>query len=124
MDPATSRTHHACMQAAVGALQGKTVQVGQFHVRLDALLGRGGYADIYCGQEINSGQTYALKHLLLQGDAERVQDVQREARTMAKLRGHRNVLRLYSVSFAGPKEAPTDGFFLMVGSRLSVRVER
>jgi AP2-associated kinase len=42
-----------------------------------------------------------------------VQEVQREAKTMAKLRGHANVLRLHAVAFAGPKGAETDGFFLM-----------
>jgi AP2-associated kinase len=39
--------------------------------------------------------------------------VQREAKTMAKLRGHPNILRLHAVAFAGPKGAETDGFFLL-----------
>jgi AP2-associated kinase len=52
-----------------------------------------------------------VQHLRL--DQENIGEVQREAKTMAKLRGHPNILRLHAVSFAGPKGAETDGFFLL-----------
>ncbi len=91
-----------------GALINKTVQVGQYHVRVESMLGQGGYADIYRVRDASSGQTFALKHLRLQGDQEHITEVQREAKTMAKLRGHPNVLRLYAVAFAGPKGGETE----------------
>lgn len=63
-----------------------------------------------------AGQPTDLTHPRLAsraGDPERVTEVQREAKTMARLRGHPYVLRLHAVSFAGPKGAETDGFFVM-----------
>lgn len=73
----------------------------------------GGFACIYKVRDVNTGQLYALKHLRLQADAEALVEVQKEAKTMAKLRGHPNVLRLHAVAFAGPKGAETDGFMLL-----------
>lgn len=96
-----------------GPLTNKIVQVGQFQLRVDALLGQGGYADIYRVRDAVTGQQFALKHLRLQGDLEHIEEVQREAKIMAKLRGHPNILRLHAVAFAGPKGGETDGFFLM-----------
>ena len=96
-----------------GPLVNKTVQVGQFQVRVEALLGQGGFAEIYRVREVNTGQLYALKHLRLSAEQELIRDVQREAKTMAKLRGHPNILRLHAASFAGPKGSETDGFFLL-----------
>jgi hypothetical protein len=51
------------------------------------------------------------QHLRL--DRDNIGEVQREAKTMAKLRGHPNILRLHAVAFAGPKGSETDGFFLL-----------
>ena len=96
-----------------GPLVGKTVQVGQFAVRVETLLGQGGYAEIYQVKEVNTGQLFALKHLRLAGHPDHIMEVQREAKTMAKLRGHQNILRLHAASFAGPRNQETDGFFLL-----------
>jgi serine/threonine protein kinase len=78
-----------------------------------SLMSAGGFACIYKVRDVNTGQLYALKHLRLQADAEALVEVQKEAKTMAKLRGHANVLRLHAVAFAGPKGAETDGFMLL-----------
>ena len=94
-------------------LLGKTVQVGQSQVRVETLLGEGGFACIYKVRDVNTGQLFALKHLRLQADADALVEVQKEAKTMANLRGHPNVLRLHAVAFAGPKGAETDGFMLL-----------
>lgn len=64
-------------------------------------------------RDISSGGLYALKHLRLNGDQEIIAEVQREAKTQAKLKTHPNILRLHAVSFAGPKGGETDGFFLL-----------
>ncbi|KAI8462858.1 MAG: kinase-like domain-containing protein [Monoraphidium minutum] len=93
-------------------LVGKQVQVGAMQVRVEALVGQGGYSDIYRVADA-AGRLYALKHLRLNGDAEHIAEVQREAKTMAKLRGHPNILRLHAAAFAGPKGSETDGFLLV-----------
>lgn len=61
------------------------MQVGQYHVRVDALLGSGGYAEIYRVMDISNGQKYALKHLRLNGDQEIIKEVQQEAKTQVGL---------------------------------------
>ncbi len=76
-----------------GPLVGKTVQIGQFNVRVETLLGRGGYSDVYLAADVATGQQFALKHMRLQADPEHIVEVQREAKNMAKLRGHANILR-------------------------------
>jgi len=70
---------------------GKQVQVGAMHVKVEALVGQGGYSHIY--RVVDSlGRLYALKHLKLNGDPEHIGEVQREAKTMAKVRGGRVVV--------------------------------
>lgn len=64
-----------------------------------------------CGVLCRAVPCCDLQHLRL--DQENIGEVQREAKTMAKLRGHPNILRLHAVAFAGPKGAETDGFFLL-----------
>jgi hypothetical protein len=55
-------------------------------VRVEAQVGQGGYSDIYRVAD-GSGRHYALKHLRLAGDQEHIAEVQREAKTMARVRG-------------------------------------
>lgn len=94
-------------------LLGKTVQVGAHLVRVERHLSSGGYADVYRCTDSATGHPFALKHLRLDGDASHVAGAQREAKAMARLRGHPCVLRLHAVAFAGPRGAETDGFFLL-----------
>ncbi|GLC50517.1 hypothetical protein PLESTB_000388400 [Pleodorina starrii] len=95
------------------SLVGKVVLVGQFSVKVEALIGEGGFATIYRCVDIKSGHTFALKHLRLGADGEAIKEVQQEAKTMARLKGHPNILRLHAVAFAGPKGGETDGFMLL-----------
>eukprot|EP00775_Hariotina_reticulata_P009414 gene9414-9578_t len=106
-------SHPSGKKETSGPLTNKTVQVGQYHVQCNQLLGSGGYADIYAVADISSGARFALKHLRLGGDSETIAEVQREAKAMAKLKGHPNILRLHAVAFAGPRGGETDGFFLL-----------
>jgi serine/threonine protein kinase len=85
------------------ALIGKSVQVGQYQLRVESLLGEGGFASIYRVRDVATGAPFALKHLRLQADADAIKEVQHEAKVMAKLRGHPNILRMHTVAFAGPK---------------------
>lgn len=43
-------------------LVGKFVQVASFHLRVDSVIGEGGFATIYQASETRSGQPFALKH--------------------------------------------------------------
>lgn len=88
---------------ATGPLTNKTVQVGRHTLLVAQLLGSGGCADVYAASDTAGGGRFALKHLHLAGDAETIGLVQAEAKTMARLRGHPNVLRLHAVAFAGPR---------------------
>jgi AP2-associated kinase len=63
---------------------GKQVVVGALRVRVEAVLGRGGWSTIYRAAG-DDGRLYALKHLALAGDAEHIGHVQREAKTLARV---------------------------------------
>ena len=76
-------------------------------------LGEGGYATIYSALCRQDGRRYAMKHFRIQGDAERHAAVCAEALLMRRLKAHPHLLRLYAASFAGPDNAPSDGFFLL-----------
>ncbi|GLI65494.1 hypothetical protein VaNZ11_009030 [Volvox africanus] len=95
------------------SLVGKVVLVGQYSVKVEALIGEGGFATIYRCVDMKSGHTFALKHMRLGADADAIKEVQREAKTMARLKGHPNILKLHAVAFAGPVGAETDGFMLL-----------
>lgn len=48
-----------------GVLSGKQVSVGQRVVRVDKVLGEGGFATIYRCTDVDTAETFALKHFLL-----------------------------------------------------------
>lgn len=89
------------------SLVGKTVQVGKLTVVVDSQLGEGGFARIYHCRDVASQQVYALKHIRIPPGSDMVASFQHEARIMARLKGHPNILSLHAVSFAGPKGAET-----------------
>ncbi|EFJ43797.1 hypothetical protein VOLCADRAFT_95933 [Volvox carteri f. nagariensis] len=95
------------------SLVGKVVLVGQFSVKVEAVIGEGGFATIYKCVNMKSGHIFALKHMRLGADADAIKEVQQEAKTMARLKGHPNILRLHAVAFAGPAGSETDGFMLL-----------
>lgn len=85
----------------------------QYNVKMEAVLGEGGYATIYKARCTKEGALYAVKHLRLTADPDAIKEVQNEAKTMTKLQGHPNVLQLLAVAFAGPAGQETDGFLLL-----------
>jgi hypothetical protein len=95
------------------ALVGKTVQVGNYTVLVEAKLGEGGFASIYRVLNRGDQQRFALKHFRIQGDLQRYESVKQEALLMRKLKADPNIVTLYAASFGGPERAPSDGFFLM-----------
>jgi AP2-associated kinase len=105
--------HRGKKDATAAPLLGKVVQVGEYHVKLEAALGDGGFACVYRARDMKENKVFAMKHLRLAGNPEASLEVQLEAKTMAKLRGHPNILYLHAVAFAGPKGAETDAFMLL-----------
>lgn len=59
------RLQNLAKREASGALSGKQLVVGQRTVRVDRLLGEGGFATIYHCTDLATGQPYALKHFIL-----------------------------------------------------------
>ncbi|MBV9407570.1 MAG: serine/threonine protein kinase [Candidatus Eremiobacteraeota bacterium] len=74
----------------MNALDGQTL-AGRY--RVDALLGRGGMADVYRGVDVVLDRAVAIKVLTERDDGERDRFL-REARSMARL-NHRNVVAVY-----------------------------
>jgi len=72
------------------SLQGKTLAE---RYRVDALIGRGGMADVYRGADVVLDRDVAIKVLTERDDGERDRFL-REARSMARL-NHRNVVAVY-----------------------------
>jgi serine/threonine protein kinase len=74
----------------VNTLAGKTL-AGRY--RVDALIGRGGMADVYRGEDVVLDRAVAIKVLTERDDGERDRFL-REARSMARL-NHTNVVAVY-----------------------------
>jgi serine/threonine protein kinase len=74
----------------VTSLEGKTLAE---RYRVDALIGRGGMADVYRGADVILDRDVAIKVLTERDDGERDRFL-REARSMARL-NHRNIVAVY-----------------------------
>ncbi len=64
-------------------LVGKLVMVGQHSVRVEAVLGEGGFSTVYrttSPKEGSVGQPFALKHIRLAADTDAIKEVQQEVR--------------------------------------------
>jgi AP2-associated kinase len=97
----------------VGALLGKTIQVGNYLVTVERKLGQGGFADVYQVVSRSADQTrYALKHFRINQDKEKLDSVKAECILMRQLKASPHVLTLYAACFAGDP-IPTDGFCLL-----------
>ncbi len=69
-----------------GSLVGKIIKVGPYSVRVEALIGEGGFASIYSVRDNSTRTLFALKHFRLAGDADAIKDVQTEVDVMKRLR--------------------------------------
>lgn len=94
-------------------LVGKMVKVGSYMVRIEALLGEGGFASIYKARDGNSNKVYALKHMRLAGEEEALSDCHTEVEAMKLLAGQPNILPLKAVAFTGPRGAEQEAYLLL-----------
>ncbi|DBB05603.1 TPA: hypothetical protein ACH3X1_012546 [Trebouxia sp. C0004] len=98
---------------AKGMLIGKTIKVGAYTIRPEAVLGTGGFATIYKVRDSTSGAVYALKHMHLMGDRDAIADCQTEVDTLKRLRDIPTVLTLRAVAYAGVKGQEQEAFLLL-----------
>ena len=66
------------VQRKEGGLAGKTLKVGMYTVKVEAVLGDGGFAVIYRARDIASPAVYALKHVRMGGEPEALADCKTE----------------------------------------------
>ena len=100
-------------EAKSGILIGKTLKVGPYTVKPEAVLGEGGFATIYKARDMNSGTVYALKHMHLMGDRDAIADCQTEVETLQRLQDIPSVLTLRGTAFAGLKGQEQEAFLLL-----------
>eukprot|EP00887_Chlorella_sp_A99_P007529 scaffold2.g7529.t1 len=96
-----------------GPLSGKPLQVGQHALDVGALLGSGGFADVYRALDTTTGRSVALKHFRLSGDPEAVRAVQTEVAIMKALRDCPYIVHLVGVAYSGPPGAEVEAVVLM-----------
>lgn len=94
-------------------LVGKTMKVGSYMVRVEALLGEGGFASIYRARDGNTNKAYAMKHMRLAGEEEALTDCHTEVDAMKLLAGQPNILPLKAVAFTGPRGAEQEAYLLL-----------
>ena len=104
--PATAARNQA-------GLVGKMMKIGVYSVRIESLLGEGGFAQIYKARDSVSNAAYALKHMRLMGEGEALADCHAEIDTLQQLRGLPHILNLKAVVMTGPKGAEQEAYLLL-----------
>lgn len=104
--PATATRNQA-------GLVGKMMKIGAFSVRIESLLGEGGFAQIYKARDSVSNAAYALKHMRLMGEGEALADCHAEIDSLQQLRGLPHILTLKAVVMTGPKGAEQEAYLLL-----------
>lgn len=94
-------------------LVGKMVKVGSYMVRVETLLGEGGFASIYRVRDGNTNKAYALKHMRLAGEQEALTDCHTEVEAMKLLAGQPYILPLKAVAFTGARGAEQEAYLLL-----------
>ncbi|PRW33784.1 putative serine threonine- kinase [Chlorella sorokiniana] len=97
-----------------GPFSGKQLSVGSRVVKVDRLLGEGGFATIYRCTDVESGETFALKHFILTGYPEAERDAATEVGVMERLAGCPDVVRLHEAAFGGPSGGPPTAAFVLM----------
>ena len=83
---------------ASGFLTGRTFTFGEYTIKVEGVLGEGGFATIYRAVDVNSQNIYALKHFMLSGDPDAERDVHTEVAVMRALTQCPHVLALHSAA--------------------------
>ncbi|XP_062509275.1 cyclin-G-associated kinase-like isoform X2 [Corticium candelabrum] len=81
---------------------GKTVVLGRYELKVKKVLGGGGFAYVYVAQDTASGEDYALKRIIADGD--HVEEVKREIAFLKRLSGHPNIIEFVSAASANGEQ--------------------
>jgi serine/threonine protein kinase len=81
-----------------GPLTGKIIPMGNRTLKIEAVLGEGGFATIYRAVDAITQEIFALKHFMLSGDVEAERDVQTEVAVMRALSGCPHALSLHDAA--------------------------
>ncbi|PSS11978.1 Serine/threonine-protein kinase [Actinidia chinensis var. chinensis] len=77
-------------------LEGRTIDIGNLKVHVRNAIAEGGFSCVYLARDaIHGSKQYALKHIIC-NDEESLEVVKKEISVMKSLRGHPNVVPLYS----------------------------
>ncbi|XP_057496577.1 uncharacterized protein LOC130781386 isoform X2 [Actinidia eriantha] len=77
-------------------LEGRTIDIGNLKVHVRNAIAEGGFSCVYLARDaIHGSKQYALKHIIC-NDEESLEVVMKEISVMKSLRGHPNVVTLYS----------------------------
>lgn len=77
-------------------LEGRCIDIGNIKVQVKNAIAEGGFSYVYLARDaVNASKQYALKHMIC-NDQESLELVMKEISVMKSLRGHPNVVTLYS----------------------------
>ncbi|KAL8144144.1 hypothetical protein V2J09_017176 [Rumex salicifolius] len=77
-------------------LEGRCIDIGNIKVQVKNAIAEGGFSYVYLARDaVNASKQYALKHMIC-NDHESLELVKKEISVMKSLRGHPNVVTLYS----------------------------
>ena len=93
---------------ASGPLTGKILPISNRTLKVEAVLGEGGFATIYRAVDAVTQETFALKHFMLSGDIEAERDVHTEVAVMRALADCPHALSLHAAALR------TDSAFLLL----------
>jgi len=68
-----------------GTLTGRIINLGTYNVKVESVIGEGGFATIYRAVDVPTQRPFALKHFMLSGDPEAECDVHTEVAVMNAL---------------------------------------
>lgn len=77
-------------------LEGRNIDIGDIKVHIKNVIAEGGFSCVYLARDaLNASKQYALKHIIC-NDQESLDLVMKEIQVMKSLKGHPNVVTLYS----------------------------
>jgi len=85
---------------ASGPLTGKVLPISNRTLKVEAVLGEGGFATIYRAIDTDTQEIFALKHFMLSGDVEAERDVHTEVAVMRALANCTHALSLHAAALS------------------------
>lgn len=90
------------------------IQVGKRKVSITRELAEGGFGKVYSVQDVDSGQYYAMKHMLCQS-SEQEADANDELAALQRFSGQPHIIQLIDCSSASKRQSSSTGFSSFFG---------